>query len=169
MGTVTRLGEEAPDFELSDLEGRRHRLSDQRGTLIVLHIWSAACPWTEQTDDQVVKAIRAEGADLWSIAPNADEDEGLLREEARKRSLPLVLRDPEQHVADLYGAIATPHVFVIDEQGVLRYQGAVDDSRFRRPTPDRYFLAEALAAVRRGENPDPAETPTYGCAIVRAA
>ena len=169
MGTVTRLGEVAPDFELPDIDGGRHRLSDQRGRLTVLHMWSAACPWTEQTDEQVGAAIRAEGADLWSIAPNADEDEGLLREEARKRSLPLVLRDPEQHVADLYGAIATPHVFVIDERGILRYQGAIDDSRIRQPTPDRHFLAEALAAVRRGENPDPAETPTYGCAIVRIA
>jgi peroxiredoxin len=169
MEPVIVPGEPAPDFGLTDLAGRRHRLSDQMGRVTVLHIWSALCPWTERTDAAVLEAATSHGADLWSIASNADEAQAVLMKESQSRHLPVVLLDPDQRVADLYGAVATPHVFVVDERGVVRYHGAVDDARFREPVPRRRFLAEALAAVRLGQDPEPGVTPTYGCAIVRAA
>jgi peroxiredoxin len=169
MEPVIAPGEPAPDFELTDLAGRRRRLSDQKGHVTVLHIWSALCPWTDRTDAAVLEAATSHGADLWSIASNADETQDVLRRESDSRQLPVVLLDPDQRVSDLYGAVATPHVFVIDAGGVVRYHGAVDDARFRQPVPRHRFLAEALAAVRRGQDPEPGVTPTYGCAIVRAA
>ena len=169
MEPVIRVGEPAPDFELPDLDGRLRRLASQRGRLTVLHFWSAACPWTERTDGRVLVAARAAEADLWSIAANADESFDDLRRVAQARGLALVLVDRRQHVADLYAAAATPHVFLVDGEGVLRYHGAPDDARFRDPQPRRSYLADALQAVRRGQTPDPAVTMTYGCAIVRAA
>lgn len=165
---MSRPGGPAPDFTLLDLDGHRHRLSDQHGRVTVLHFWSAVCPWTERTDRDVLEAARAQGADLWSIASNADEAEGVLRSTAQSRGLPLVLRDEDQRVADLYGAAATPHVFVIDREGYLRYRGAVHDARFRDAAPRHRYLAEALASIARGEDPVPAATHTYGCAIVRS-
>lgn len=161
------IGERAPDFELPGIDDHPHRLVSQRGRVTVLHIWSAMCPWTQRTDERVMEAARAAGADLWSVAVNADEDIDLIRRVAAERRLPLVLLDTDRRVADSYGATATPHVFVIDQDGILRYQGAPDDARFRDPEPRRHYLAEALQAVLRGEPPDPATTPTYGCAIVR--
>jgi peroxiredoxin len=169
MEPVIRVGEPAPDFELPDLDGHRHRLASQRGRLTVLHFWSAVCPWTERTDERVLAAIRAAEADLWSIAANADESLDVLRRVAQERGLGLVLVDPRQYVADLYAAAATPHVFLIDGEGILSYHGAPDDARFRDPRPRRSYLAEALHAVRAGRSPNPAVTMTYGCAIVRAA
>ncbi|HET7011733.1 MAG TPA: redoxin domain-containing protein [Anaerolineales bacterium] len=162
-------GQAAPDFQLRDLDGIPHRLSAQKGRVTVLHIWSSTCPWTERTDPRVREAASAHGADLWTIAPNTDETEDQLRTESRRRGLRLVLRDVRQQVADLYGVTATPHVVLVDARGLVRYHGAVDDARFREPQPRRRFLAEALAAIQRGEDPDPAATPTYGCAIVREA
>ena len=169
MEPVIRAGEPAPDFELPDLDGHSHRLASQRGRLTVLHFWSATCPWTERTDGRVLAAARAAEADLWSIAANADESLDDLRRVAQARGLALVLVDHGQHLADLYAAAATPHVFLVDGEGVLRYHGAPDDARFRDPLPQRSYLAEALQAVRRGMTPDPTVTMTYGCAIVRAA
>jgi peroxiredoxin len=169
MESVVRVGAPAPDFELPDFDGRSHRLASQRGRLTVLHFWSALCPWTERTDGRVLAAVRAAEADLWSIAANADESLDVVRREALARGLGLVLVDSGQHVADLYTAAATPHVFLVDREGVLRYYGAPDDARFRYPEPRRSYLADALHAVRGGLAPDPAVTVTYGCAIVRAA
>jgi hypothetical protein len=80
-----------------------------------------------------------------------------------------VLLDEDHAVADLYGAATTPHFFVVDAEGVLRYAGALDDVTFRQKTPTRQFLAEAVAALLEGRLPDPAQTPGYGCAIVRHA
>jgi peroxiredoxin len=164
---VIRVGDLAPDVELPGLDGLGHRLSAQRGRLTVLLAWSAACPWTERTDAGVLSAVHEAGVDLWPVAVNADESDDEVRRVAAERGLPLVLRDPDHRLADLFGAAATPHVFVIDAQGKVRYQGAPDDARFRDPQPRRRYLAEALHALLRGEDPDPAETMTYGCAIVR--
>jgi peroxiredoxin len=166
---VIEVGGPAPDFELPDLDGVPHRLSDQAGRVTVVHFWSASCPWTLRTDPDVLNAVRRHGADLWSIAPNADETVEMLREAAEARGLSTVLRDGAQRVVDLYEAAATPHVFIVDRQGKLRYGGAVHDARFREPEPRRFYLAEALAAIARGEDPDPPTTHTYGCAIVRSA
>jgi peroxiredoxin len=168
MDSLIRTGEPAPDFDLPDLDGRRYHLSGQRGHVTVLHFWSAVCPWTERTDRDVLEAVRGQEADLWSIASNADEPADVLRRTAQARGLPLVLKDGDQRVADLYGAAATPHIFVVDQDGLLRYGGAVHDARFRDPEPRHRYLVEALASIERGEDPVPATTHTYGCAIVRS-
>jgi hypothetical protein len=58
---------------------------------------------------------------------------------------------------------------VIDQAGLLRYQGAVDDVTFRQRTPTRYYLREAVEALLAGRQPQPQETPPYGCTVVRYA
>jgi hypothetical protein len=83
------------------------------------------------------------------------------------RRLPKVLIDAEHVVADLYGAVSTPHVFVVDRDGILRYRGAVDDVTFRKRQAARFFLEEAVEALLDGHLPTLTETSAYGCAIVR--
>jgi hypothetical protein len=55
----------------------------------------------------------------------------------------------------------------VDAQGVVRYAGALDDATFRRREARVFYLENAVAAVLAGRNPEPAETPAYGCAIVK--
>jgi peroxiredoxin len=169
MDTVIQTGQPAPDFELPDLQGRSHRLSELRGQVVVLNFWSAECPWAERAD-QMLKDYRQEwGEDVtvWPIASNANESEDLLEETANQRRLPIVLLDRRHAVADLYGAQTTPHLFLVDSRGILRYQGAVDDTNFRRRNPSRFYLQKAVAAVLADDEPDPAQTAPYGCTIVR--
>jgi hypothetical protein len=75
--------------------------------------------------------------------------------------------DANHVVADLYGAVTTPHVFVMDKDGILRYHGAVDDVTFRNRKASRFFLQEAVDSLLDGHLPPLTETPAYGCAIVR--
>jgi hypothetical protein len=80
-----------------------------------------------------------------------------------------VLVDRQHRVADMYAAQTTPHVFVVDGAGRLRYQGAVDDTSFSQRSPSRFFLYEAVQALLAGRSPQVLETRPYGCAIIREA
>jgi peroxiredoxin len=170
MDTIIQTGQPAPDFELPDLQGHLRRLSALRGQVVVLNFWSAECPWAERAD-HVMEAYRqqwGEEVTVWPIASNMNEPPELLAESAEERGLPVVLRDGRHKVADQYRAQTTPHLFVIDQQGILRYQGALDDTNFRQREANRLFLREAVKAVLAGQDPDPAQTTPYGCTIVRA-
>ena len=167
MDTLARLGAVAPAFELPDLNGNVHALRDQAGRITVLNFWSVECPWSAHADPHVVTAADQAGADLWAIACCDGEQVDEIRRVAERRGLKTVLLDPAQQVADVYQALATPHTFVIDAHGVLRYRGAPDDTGFGFRVATRSYLAEALTALKAGRLPDPAETLTRGCAIVR--
>ena len=169
MDPLTIINQLAPDFELLDLQGRPHRLSERGGAITILNFWSADCPWSERTDRLMAGWLEGWGRSIaiWRIAANGNEPPEMLVRVAAERSLDVVLHDPYAKVADLYAAQTTPHVFVIDTQGILRYQGAVDDVTFRQRTPTRYYLQEAVEALLAGRLPEPAEAPPYGCALLR--
>ena len=104
---------------------------------------------------------------MLSIASNRNESAETLKHAADVRRLPTVLMDVDCYVADLFNAQATPHVFVVDRTGVLRYRGSVDDVTFRQRVPSRFFLDEAVESLLEGHLPTLTESPAYGCAIVR--
>jgi peroxiredoxin len=171
MDPLIAAGQPAPDFTLPALDGMEHSLAFQRGRLAIVNFWSAECPWSERADRALVACLAAWGdrVALLSIASNANEGRELLARAAAERRLPLVLVDAGQRVADLYGAQTTPHLFVVDAAGALRYQGAFDDVTFRRREPAQHYLRQAVEALLAGRQPDPAQTPPYGCSIVRYA
>jgi peroxiredoxin len=164
-----QLNEPAPDFQLSDLQGIRHRLMDYRGKIVVLNFWSAECPHSERTDRYLLELLDGWQAQvvILPVASNRNETMQLVEEAAQARHMYPVLIDSESFVADLYEAQTTPHVFVVDRDGILRYRGAVDDITFRQRQATRFFLREAVEALLAGRQPDVGETPAYGCAIVR--
>jgi peroxiredoxin len=166
-----KLNVAAPDFELPDLEGRRQRLGDQRGKIVVVNFWSCECPHSERTDrETTAMCVRwRDDVVLLPIAANRIESTEAMAAAARLRRLPTVLIDREHLVADLYGALITPEVFVIDRSGILRYHGAIDDVTFGQRRPTRFFLDEAVEALLEGRSPLVAETLPHGCAIVREA
>jgi peroxiredoxin len=171
MDALIAIGRGAPDFELPDLKGDLHRLEDFRGKVVVINFWSGECPHSARTDRELASLIKGWGdaVVLLTVASNANEPIELLRSAAAERGLGPVLHDAKHQVADLYGAATTPHLFVVDAQGILRYRGAFDDMTFRRRIPTQFYLRQAVEAVLEGRLPDPAETEPYGCTIVRYA
>lgn len=159
----------APDFELSDLDGYVHRLSDYRGRIVIINFWSAECPHSERTDRSTMACLVQWGTDvaLLSIAANRSESIQIVEEAAKTRRLPMVLIDAEQVVANLYEAQTTPHAFVIDREGILCYRGAVDNVAFRQRVATRFYLEEVVEMLLEGRPVELAETPAYGCTIVR--
>lgn len=163
------LNQPAPDFELPDLTGKFHKLSDSRGKIVVVNFWSAECPHSERADRSIMACVVQWGqaVELLSIAANRNESIRMIEEVSKMRRLPNVLLDPEHVVADLYEAMTTPHAFVIDREGILSYRGAVDDVTFRHRQATRFYLEEAVEALLEGRSPELQEMPAYGCTIVR--
>jgi thiol-disulfide isomerase/thioredoxin len=164
-----QLSEPASDFELPDLQCVPHKLIDFRGKIVIVNFWSAECPHSERTDHYLVTLLENWGGEvvMLPIASNRNESVQMLAEAAGARHIPQVLLDSEHVVADLYEALATPHAFVIDREGILRYRGAVDNITFRRREATHFFLQEAVEALLHGRLPELSETPAYGCAIIR--
>jgi peroxiredoxin len=163
------LNHSAPDFELPDLEGRLHCLSDYRGRIVIVNFWSCECPHSERTD-KAIMAMWVQWQDdvvMLSIASNRSENAEAVKNAAHARGLPTVLIDAQCFVADLFEAQTTPHVYLIDRDGILRYRGAIDDMTFRKRTPSRFFLDEAVESLLEGHLPALTESPAYGCTIVR--
>ena len=170
MGNLLENDQPAPLFTLPALDGTLYRLDNWLGKVIILNFWSAECPWSEQADQEMLTYLSEWGEDvaLCAIASNANESSiELLEHTAAERGLPLVLVDAQQQAADLYKAQTTPHLFVVDREGFLRYQGGLDDATFRQRTPTQAYLRQAVEAVLAGKLPDPAITSPYGCSIVR--
>ena len=163
-----QINQSAPDFELPDLDGNLHRLSHYRGRIVIVNFWSCECPHSERTD-KAIMAMLMQWRDvvMLSIASNRSENVEALKTAAEARRLPTVLLDANCRVADLFEAQTTPHVFVIDREGILRYRGSVDDFTFRNRIPTRFYLDLAVESLLNGQLPALAESPAYGCAIVR--
>lgn len=163
------LHQPAPDFELPDLKGRFHRLCDYRGKIVIINFWSAECPHSARTDGLILDLLEGWNGkvELLSIDSNRNESIQVVGEAAKARRVPNVLIDAQHVVADQYEAITTPHVFVLDREGILRYRGAVDDVSFRRREASQFFLRDAVEALLKGKVPELSETLAYGCTIVR--
>ena len=99
---------------------------------------------------------------------NINEPEAEVQYEAENRGVnyPL-LWDHDRKVADLYKADTTPHFFVIDPQGFVRYTGALDDATLEQRQPKNIYLDRAVSALLDKRMPEPTSTPPYGCPLVR--
>lgn len=168
-GMFMKINQPAPDFELPDLDGGLHHLSDYRGKIIIVNFWSCECPHSERTDKAIMSMFAQWKDDvaMLSIASNRNENIQAVENSARERCLPVVLVDADSAIANLFEAQTTPHVFIVDREGILRYRGSIDDVTFRQRKPSRFFLDEAVESLLAGELPALAESPAYGCAIVR--
>lgn len=164
-----QLNQPAPDFELPDLQGKIHTLSQYRGRIVIANFWSAECAYSVRTDELLSKWLTRWGSDVvvFAIAMNRNESAEMWEEAAKARGNLTVLNDAKLVVTNLYGVEITPHVHIIDRAGILRYRGAVDDVTFRQRVATRFFLEEAVEALLAGKRPEISETPAYGCAIVR--
>jgi hypothetical protein len=158
-----------PDFALPDIDGNPHRLSDYHGKIVIVNFWSAECPWSERADKSLMTLSNRfpEQVMMLPIASNMNESDEMIIEAIRQRGIRFVLRDTGCGLANLWQAQTTPHAFVVDRSGVLRYCGAVDDVTFRKRTPAQFYVEEAVDALMNGSLPEVQETPPYGCAIVR--
>jgi peroxiredoxin len=175
------LGEAAPGFELKDLQGQTHKLADFKDKIVVLRFQSMHCPWDRMRPsggyERMLSPMAKEyaGKDVVFLGINSNKNESVekLKAYAEKHEIPYpILKDPGNKVADMYGARTTPHMFVIDREGKLRYRGGIEENP---PTPedcgkmDEQYLRPVLDALISGNEVPYSDKPSKGCSIKRVA
>lgn len=163
----------APDFSLPAAAGGRFALADWRGFVVVLNFWSSECPWSRRADVMLVYRQLTwypKGVRIVGLASNSTESVTQILYEAENRHVKFpILLDTDLKVAEAYKAEVTPHIFVIDRQGLVRYAGAVDDATDKRREAHQHYLDRAVNALLENHLPDPTITAPFGCPLARAA
>lgn len=173
-------GATAPDFALTDTHGQSHSLSDFKGSYVVLEWTNNLCPFVaKHYNSGNMQAIQKDCTDkgmVWltiiSSAPGKQgyltADEANALDEAQGFNATAKLLDSEGVAGRLYGAKVTPHMFVINPDGVLIYQGAIDSISSADladiEKADNYVLA-ALKEDMAGMQLSKTDSKPYGCSI----
>ena len=175
-----QVGQAAPDFSTVDSQGQMRRLADYRGKVVVLEWTNAECPYTrkhyESGNMQSLQSLARDHGVVWltviSSAPGKQgyvDGAGADQLTKTRHAVPsAVLLDPSGNVGRLYHAKTTPHMFVIDAQGELRYMGGIDSiatpevSDIPKAEP---YLKEAMLAVVDNQPVAHPVTRPYGCSV----
>jgi peroxiredoxin len=168
------MGERAPDFELPATDGGRHGLASPNAAATVVYWTCNHCPYALAWHDRMLDVARDysdRGVRVLAINSNdaerhpADSFEAMVDRVEREGGWPHpYLYDETQEVARGWGAERTPHVYVLDSDLRLRYQGA-PDADYDDPSQGASWLRRALDAVLEGRDPEQRETEAVGCTI----
>lgn len=175
-----KVGAAAPDFTAVDTAGKEHKLSDFKGKTVVLEWTNHECPYVKKHystgNMQKLQQDAAGKGVVWlTLISSAKGTQGALEGKdadaltaERKAAPAAVLLDAEGSVGKAYDAKTTPHMYVIDGQGLLRYMGAIDD-KATTETADvagaRNYVVEAVDAVLAGKDVSESVTQAYGCSV----
>lgn len=167
-------GTKAPEFTLSSHDGKTINLSDYKGKVVVLEWFNFECPFVkhhyEKTNTMVGLANKYKDKDVVWLAVNST---GLATVEKNKefaekyRLTYPILDDRSGKVGRAYGAKTTPHMFVIDGEGVIVYEGAIDNSPLGK-TPEEgsvNYVDNALGDLASGKSVSTPSTKPYGCSV----
>lgn len=172
-----KIGELAPAFSAAAADGRRHALHEYAGRIVVLEWTSPVCPFTAvKYDSGAMQALQHYAADhhiVWlSIDTAAADAQGYLTPPAARAriakthaTVSAFLFDRDTHIARAYGAKTTPSFFIIDRDGKLAYQGAMDAEESAENTEPRNYVQEALGALLSGAPIAIPESQQRGCAV----
>jgi AhpC/TSA family len=171
------VGAPAPQFTAKGADGKQHSLRDYAGKLVVLEWTSPVCPFTaikyKSGAMQALQRYAVSRQIVWlSIDTAAPDKAGYLTPaDARARiaqthaTVTAFLFDVDGNIARSYGAKTTPSFFVVNRDGKLSYEGAMDDQVFADDTVGREHVKIALDDLVAGRRVQKPETQPQGCAI----
>lgn len=173
------VGSAAPDFSLTDAKGATHSLSQYKGKYVVLEWFNPECPFVKKhyggnmqklQDEYTTKGI------VWlTIDSNAPGSQGNLTPEeaekimtAWKTHQTALLLDPEGKAGRAYGAKNTPDMVIINPEGKIAYEGAIDSKATPNPADipsSTNYVKAALDESLAGKPVTTPHTKPYGCHV----
>jgi peroxiredoxin len=174
------IGSNAPDFSVTDSKGKTHSVSQYKGKYVVLEWFNPECPFVKKhygsgNMQKLQEEFTGKGV-VWlsidSSAPGlqgnltADQANAKIAEWKTKQTA--LLLDPEGKAGRTYGAKNTPHMFVINPEGKIIYEGAIDSKATSDPADiagSTNYVKVALEESLAGKTVSNANTKPYGCSV----
>jgi peroxiredoxin len=175
-----KVGEAAPGFKANDSNDQVHQLSEYRGRYVVLEWHNNGCPYTRKHYESgnmqhLQKEWTSHGVIWFTVISSAPGQQGYVTAQEeneylkRMSAVPTAaLLDPQGDVGRLYGAKTTPHLFIINPEGVLIYDGAIDS----KATTDQSdiatatnYVSQALEEAMAGKAVSTPTSRPYGCSV----
>jgi len=176
---ATEISKTAPDFTATDINGKAIKLSDYKGKIVVLESYNSDCPFCNNqyktgAMQALQKDLAAKGV-VWLIVnsvnpnnPSHRTPDQAKQEIADKKIIATAwIDDSSGAVGHLYDMKTTPDMYVIDKNGVLVYQGAIDNKPDPQHDPHtaRNYVREAVDALMAGKPIEVSQTKPYGCGV----
>jgi thiol-disulfide isomerase/thioredoxin len=179
------IGQAAPDFLLPGIDGKNYSLKDfNDGKFLVILFICNHCPTAQSYEDRMIQLVndyKDRGVSFLAVSPNDplavrldemgytdlgdDLEDMKIRAEYKKFNFPYVYDGETQEMSREYGPVATPHVFIFDQERKLRYAGRIDDSEIAVRPDTKHDTRNALEALLAGNQVPIAKTKTFGCSI----
>jgi peroxiredoxin len=173
------IGQPAPDFSGTDIYGKAVHLSDYKGKIVVLEAYNSDCPFCHNhyatgAAQDLQKELAAKGV-VWLIVNSVNPHNSSYRtpEQARAEFTDLKINatdwidDSTGKIGHLYKMKTTPDMYVIGKDGVLDYQGAIDNrpQPFGDPRTADNYVKNAVDELLAGKPVTVTETKPYGCGV----
>jgi peroxiredoxin len=174
------VGSTAPDFSVSDSKGKTHSVSQYKGKYVVLEWFNPECPFVKKhygsgNMQKLQEEFTGKGVVWLSIDSNGPGLEGNLTPEQAEKKMSewkthqtALLLDPEAKAARAYSAKNTPHMFVINPEGKIIYEGAIDSKASPNPADiptSTNYVRVALDEALAGKTVSNPTTRPYGCSV----
>jgi len=173
------VGKPAPAFTAKDINGKTHKLSDYKGRIVVLEEYNLDCPFCANQFKsgamQESQSYAASKGVIWLLVDSAGAKTPSYRNPAAARKefaeekikAAAWINDSSGEIGKAYGLKTTPHMIVIDKNGVVAYNGAIDDkpSTDDDPRKARNYVREAIDQLLAGQKPKVTSTKPYGCGV----
>jgi peroxiredoxin len=174
------VGSNAPDFSATDSKGKTHSLAQYKGKYVVLEWFNPECPFVKKhygpgNMQKLQEDATSKGVVWLSVDSSAPGKEGNLTPDQAEKKLSewktkqtALLLDPDGKVGQAYGAKNTPHMFVINPEGKIVYEGAIDSKATPNPADipsSTNYVKVALDESLGGKAVSTAQTKPYGCSI----
>ncbi|HKI68261.1 MAG TPA: redoxin domain-containing protein [Verrucomicrobiae bacterium] len=176
---AAEVGKPAPGFTGTDIHGKTVNLSDYQGKVVVLESYNSDCPFCHNhyktgAMQELQQKYTAKGV-VWLLINSVNKNNPSYRtpEQAQKEwteekiAATDWIDDNSGKIGHEYGMKTTPQMFVINKDGILVYDGAIDDrpSPFGDPRTAHNYVEAALNKLLDGEKVTVTETKPYGCGV----
>jgi len=176
---AAEIGKPAPEFAATDINGKTVKLSDYKGKIVVIESYNSDCPYCHnQYKTGAMQALQRDLAAkdvVWLLVNSVNPKNFSHRtpEQARaewaaeKIAAAVWIDDSSGAVGHLYDMKTTPDMYVINKDGILVYEGAIDNQPdpFHDPSKARNYVSEAIDALLASKPVAVTETKPYGCSV----